>query len=205
MGNISRANVYDVLKNQPRDRTAVVKGEQRIIKRPEARVAEEFVDPTGNVVWLQLLKLGTTEGLEAVDKERGRRNRQGFVEYSKCPLKHGVAFKTEQLAEEFAELPEHLLRPCKEDPEIWTRKGRKNLANDACPHIQWLVASRVVAETERRDLRATKIESAQDIEKQKLSIAEQQLEETRKVNERLIAAVEQLGGKRSKGKDKDGE
>lgn len=201
MGVITRANVHDVLTHAPRDRVVVVDGEKRIVKRPEARSAEQFIDLQGNVVWLQLLKFGVNGGVEHIDKERGVLHRRGFVEYHLCPLRHGTHIKTPKLESEFDERPSQLEKPCADDPTIHVKKGRHWHAEEACPHVQWLIHDRREREEEARALRATRIESAADLEKQKISIAEQQLEESRKTNNRLVAAIEQLAGGKPKKPD----
>jgi hypothetical protein len=190
MGNISRANVFDVLKNKPRDRVVVVKGERRIVKRPEGRRVEQFVDLQGNVVWIQLLQLGTNHGDDAIDKKRMEMRRLGFVEYAKCPVKHGVRHSTPQIEQEFEELPDKMQRPCTDDPTIHEVKGKNVHVHDACAHIEWLIADRRRRAAEERDLRATKIETAQDLEKQKLAMQQQQLDESRDMNKRLIDLLE---------------
>ena len=192
MGNISRANVHDVLTNKPRDRVVVSEGERRIVKRPEGRSVLQWIDRQGNSVWLQMLKLGVNQGQEAIDRSRGELERQGFVELAKCPLRHGVRFRTPALEDEFAEMPEALQKQCAVDPTIHEKRGRHTHANDPCPHILWLIADRRKREEEARDLRATKIETAVSLEKRKLDLQEQQLIETRATNAALLEAVQGL-------------
>lgn len=187
MGSISRSNVHDVLKNKPRDRVVVVAGEKRIVRRPEGRDVRQFVDPQGNVVWLQLLKFGTTQGIEQIDLERGRRMRQGFVEFNKCPVLHGTVMH-ERLSEEFSDMPRELQRKCSEDPVIHEIRGRHTYVNDPCPHIQWLISSRREREAEACALRATKIETTVSLEKQRLEVQQKQLDATN-------ALIAQLAGR----------
>lgn len=200
MANLSRANVHDVLRNKPRDRAVIVlneKGqpERRVVKRPEGRMVEQMVDPQGNVVWIKLLAFGTNHGPEHAAGERVKMHSLSFVEYHKCPLRHGTRHQTSALEEEFATMPQELQKPCAEDPTIHERRGKVTYAHDPCDHVQWLIAERRKRAAEEVDLRATKIETAADIEKQKLAIAQQQLEEQRETNKALLEA---LGGKKKK-------
>lgn len=200
MGSISRANVFDVLANKPRDRVVHViddhgKAERRIIKRPEGRSVEQFVDPSGNVVWIQLLQLGTTHGIEQIDRKRGQLRRDGFVDYNKCPLRNGAAAATPALEDEFGKAPRKLQQRCECDPTIHEKKNGKMVANDPCPHIAWLVESRRARAAELAESRATKIETATSLEKQRLELQQQQLEEQRHATKLLIDA---LGDKNKK-------
>ena len=207
MGNLSRANVYDVLKNKPRDRVVVVSvekngqrtQERRIIKRPEGRCVEQFVDLQGNVVWITLLQLGTNHGVEMIDKNRATMHREGFIEYHRCPVRHGTRFKTEKLSGEFAEMPPSLRVECVDDPVIHETRGKHVHANEPCPHIQWLIEERRHRAQEEQALRATQIETAADIEKKKLEVQEQHLAESRELNKRLLEVIEGKKGKKGEG------
>lgn len=182
MANLSRANVHDVLRNKPRERTVTRteggKTERRIIKRPEARDARQFIDLQGNVVWLKLLALGTNHGVDHIDTMLSKHKREGFVEHAKCPLRHAYPAFDERFEEEFSELPPELQKPCKADPKVHQKQGKRTIATDACPHVEWLIKLRFDREAEARELRATKIETTASIEKQKLEVAEKQLEAT---------------------------
>jgi hypothetical protein len=185
VANLSRANVHDVLRNKPRDRTVIRteggKTERRVIKRPEARDARQFVDLQGNVVWLKLLALGTNHGVDHIDTMLSKHKREGFVEHAKCPLRHAYPAFDARFEEEFSELPPELQKPCKADPKVHQKQGTRTIATDACPHVEWLIKLRFGREAEARELRATKIETTASIEKQKLEVAEKQLEATNKL------------------------
>jgi hypothetical protein len=211
MPNLSRANVHDVLRNAPRDRHVIVqsetgKPERRTIKRPEGRMVEQMVDPQGNVVWIKLLAFGTNHGPEHAAGERLKMHSLGFVEYHWCPLRHGTRHENAKLEEDFATMPAELQKPCAADPVIHERRGKITYAHDACEHVEWLVAERRRRAAEEAELRATKIETAADIEKQKLAVAQMQLEEQRETNKRTTQLLEQLAGNAAKPKkDKAGE
>lgn len=206
MGSISRANVHDVLKNKPHSRPIIAlssdgkKKEAREVKRPEGRVVEQMVDPQGNVVWIKLLALGTNHGPDEAVRRRHEHRQLGFLEYHKCPLRHGTHNDT-RFAQELAVLPSELEKECPEDPVIHTRRAGVNYEHEACPHIQWLIESRRAAEEKRRELRATTIETPQDIEKKKLAVAEQMLAATHEQNAKIVELLEhQTKGNAKRGK-----
>lgn len=204
MGSISRQNVRDVLKHKPRERVIVVattskdgrqRSEKRIIRRPEGRVVEEWVDRQGNVVWIPLQLHGTNGGPDEVVARRNQLNGQGFIRASRCPLKHGTRFANDRLELEFGAMPdehegEELQRPCAEDPVMYVRRGAHEHAGDPCPHVRWLIASRRLRAAEEAELRATKIETAADLERQKLELQGRILDETRATNARMLEILE---------------
>lgn len=89
-------------------------------------------------------------------------------------------------------MPEELKRPCSADPEVVTRGAKGRIYNDPCPHIQWLIESRTEREAERRAARSSRGDSVLDMERRKLELAEAQLAESRKANDRMAAAVESV-------------
>jgi hypothetical protein len=205
MGSISRANVRDALVNKPRDRVVIVETdgqrERRIVKRPEGRIVEQWVDRQGNVVWIPLLLFGTPQGIEAADRKRAELRREGFVEYHKCPILHGAHVATPQLEDAFTTLPHEHAKACTRDPIIHERRGQTTFVNEPCPHIAWLIEDRRARARQEAAARATRIETQADLEKQKIALAEQQLAEQREMNRRLIDVIEKGGlSERKKGK-----
>jgi hypothetical protein len=191
MASLSRSNVHDVIKNKPRDRVVIRGGERRIVKRPEARSAEQFVDKSGNVVWLKLLAFGTNHGQPEIDRRRGELNREGMVEHAWCPLFSGLAARVEELQVEFAAMPDDLRVACKGHPVVHERRGNETLAHDACPHVEWLIDYRRQKAAELAAARAT-INEARTLEQQKLELAQQQVAATQETNARLVGVLEQL-------------
>jgi len=197
MSQFGSTNIYDALKNAPRDRIAVARNAEgkpmaRVIKRPEGRMVEEFVDPTGNVVWVQTLQLGTDHGIDEMDRKRAHMRREGFVEYAKCPCLSGARAFTPELAAEFREMPAELQNVCEDDPQVYERRGTRTHLHDPCPHVKWLIATRRERAAQEQALRATRIDTVTDIEKQKLEISAEQLAESRAQNQRLLDILEKL-------------
>lgn len=202
MGSLSASSIHNAGKRDPKKpRTVIVKGERRSESWPSG-VTEQFVSLQGNVVTCQLLPAGVAKSPDLIGRARGELHRakngdgtvQGFVEHDKCPLKHGVPYRSPLLEEEFALLPDDLKRPCKEDPvtkQIVQRGPNKFIEYlDPCPHIQWLIESRRQRENERRASRRARLDSVLEMERQKVELAKQQLEEQRKANEKLVSVVE---------------
>jgi hypothetical protein len=195
MAQFGRSNVYDALTNKPRDRIAVVKGadgelERRIIKRPEGRMVEEFVDPAGNIVWIQTLQFGTNHTTKDMDSKRAELRRDGFVEYAKCPLRTGAHTFTAQLEGEFSMLPDKLARPCSQDPVVYERKGARTHLHEPCAHVLFLIEQRRAAHAEAQKLRASHIETQVDVSKQQVALTQQQLEQQTVFNQRLLELLE---------------
>lgn len=200
MASLSKGYAYDAGKRDPKvPRTVFVNGERRAEKFPSG-IVERFVSLQGNVVQCQLLSPGLARSPDMIAKARAQLHRaknadgsvHGFVEHDKCPLRHAAHLRSPEAEEEFAEMPMDLKRPCPEDPTIVTRGKKGRVYSDPCPHIQWLIQSRREREEARRAARSSRGESVMDMERKRVALAEQQLEETRKANERIAAAVESV-------------
>jgi hypothetical protein len=195
VGNVNTANDYHALKNKARSRPALARGEggqleRRLIRRPEGVLVEEFVDPSGNVVWIQLIQLGTNQTREHADMKRGQLRRDGFVEYAKCPCRSGARFATPGLETEFAVMPDKLQKPCVDDPVVSEVKGGIVHLKEPCPHIAWLIHDRRERHAEAQALRASQMPSITDLEQQKLAVAEQQLAAQQQTNQRILEILE---------------
>lgn len=142
MGKFGQQPINDASKKPPRIAfTHHETGEQRIEVRPNGRV-EQFVDPDGHVVSIHLASLGTPAAQEVADKKRMQHRRDGFVEYAKCPVKHGSRHATPALEKSFENLPEALQKPCAADPKVMIRTATGIESRPPCEHIQWLIAQR---------------------------------------------------------------
>lgn len=200
MGSMSKGYAYDVGKRDPKiPRTVYVKGERRSEKFPSG-VVERFVNLQGHVTQNQLISPGLPRSQDAINQAKAKLHRaknsdrsiQGFVEHDRCPLRHAAHLRSPLAEEEFAAMPEELKRPCSADPEVVTRGAKGRIYNDPCPHIQWLIESRTEREAERRAARSSRGDSVLDMERRKLELAEAQLAESRKANDRMAAAVESV-------------
>lgn len=207
MGTFSATAIHNAGARDPKKpRTLIVGGERRAERYPSG-VTERFVDLQGNVVQCQLLPSGIARDQDMINRARGQLHRtkngdgsiKGFVEHDKCPIKHGAHMRTPEAEEEFSAMPDELKRPCQHNPDTRkiARRGAQRVleVSDPCPHIKWLIESRIKHEEERRNSRRTRQVSALDLEKQKLDIAKQQLDEQRKANEKMVAVVEASAGK----------
>jgi hypothetical protein len=203
MASISKSYGYDVGRSgdPTKPRRVTYKGERRGEKVPRG-VAERFVDLQGNVVVAQLVGPGIPPTQEAISRARAdlhaRKNNdgtiQGFVEHGKCPLRHGTRHRNELIEDEFAAMPEALQKPCGADPEGSTAtKGAGGVRTinhgDGCPHIEWLITERVRKEAERTASRRANRESPMDLERRKLAAMQQQADEARKTNEKLVEVL----------------
>lgn len=154
--------------------------EERIDRRPMGKV-ERFVDPDGGVMSLQLYSDGDPRRHESEIRRRSELHRKGFVEFAKCPLKHGTRNSSKIATKDFAKMTEaHLVGECRHDPKVMERKDGDLYARGSCPHIEWLIAFRrkkaadayqkrnslQVAkdkrEAEKRDLEALQLEQARE-------------------------------------------
>ena len=202
MGSLSKSHIHDAGKRDPKlPRTVIVNGERRSERYPSG-VTERFVSLQGNVVTCMLLPAGVPKSPDLITRARlelhtaknADRSVQGFVEHDRCPLRHGAHLRTPLMEDEFSAMPEELKRPCTSDPEtsrIVKRGANRNIEYlDPCPHVQWLIQSRRTREQARRDARSARQVSVIEMERQKLELAKQQVEETRKANERMVAVVE---------------
>lgn len=112
--------------------------EERIDRRPLGKV-ERFVDIAGNVCSLQLAGDGDSQKAASVIRQRAQFHRKGFVEFSKCPIKHGTRHSSEQTRKDFAKMPASLEGECKHDPKVMERIDGDLYARPACQHIEWLI------------------------------------------------------------------
>lgn len=115
--------------------------EERIDRRPLGRV-ERFVDPDGGVVSLQLYSDGDPQRHASEIRRRAELHRKGFVEYAKCPIKHGTRNSSPIATKDFAKLPQSLATECRHDPKVMERRDGDLYAGRSCPHIEWLVSER---------------------------------------------------------------
>jgi hypothetical protein len=201
MGSLSKSNIYDAGKRPApeKPRAVMFNGERRSEKWPSGTF-ERFVDLQGNVVSEQLCSPGVVSSPDTINRKRHQLHTaksadgtvQGYVEHSKCPLRHGINMLTPSLEQEFAEMPMEIKAPCKSDPVIATRAGKSAPIEykTGCPHIEWLIASRREREALRRAQRASKAESIIEIEKKKLEAIERQADAAVKANEKLVAFAE---------------
>ncbi len=200
MASISRQSIHNASKRDPKvPRTVFYKGDRRSERWPSGAV-ERFVDLQGNVVMVQLVPPGipATDDAKARtrtalhSRQNGDRSIQGFVEHDKCPLKHGARYRNPMIEEEFAAMPEHLQRPCGDDPQVAKRTKKGLEYSDGCPHVLWLMESRRMTEDVRRESRrARNVDHAAE----QLSVAKAQAEHTRSVNEKLLTVMESLAVK----------
>lgn len=121
--------------------------EERIDRRPQGKV-EKFVDPVGNICSLQMFSEGDSRRQESVVRARAAYHAKGFVEFSKCPIKHGTRHANPATGREFAKMPASLEGECKRDPQIMERKDGELYARPGCQHIEWLVKFRRDKEAE---------------------------------------------------------
>lgn len=126
--------------------------EDRIDRRPLGKV-ERFVDPSGGVMSLQLYSDGDPKRLDSEMRRRAELHRKGFVEYAKCPLRHGTRNANEATGREFAKMPQDLAIECKHDPKVMTRRDGELYAGESCPHIEWLITFRRNKATEAYEKR----------------------------------------------------
>jgi len=214
---ISTSSIHNAGKRDPKvPRTVYRKNadgtSERRTERWPSGITERFVNLQGSEVTCQLLPNGVPANPDAIGKARmqlqravnGDKTVEGFVEFEKCPLRHGTNLRSARAEDEFAMMPDELKRPCTSDPEtkrvIQKGNNRHWEYSDPCPHIQWLMKSRQEREAERRNARSARQVSSSEMERQKLEIAQQQLVEQRKANERMAAAVEGLSARQPKNK-----
>ncbi len=195
MASMSKGYAFNAGKRDPlKSRVISYKGTRRAEKWPSGKI-ERFVDLQGNVVTRQLVAPGIPPTEDRINAARAHAHLeknadgsvQGSIEHGRCPLKHGVRFLTPTIEAEFSELPDELQRPCSEESPTVTRGKAGVLDNhDGCPHIEWLIKSR---RARQAALLATKRTIRPDFQEEQLSLAKQQVEETRKANEAMVQAV----------------
>jgi hypothetical protein len=153
--------------------------EERLDRRPLGKV-ERFVDPVGNVCSLQLAGDGDAQKASSLIRQRAQFHKKGFVEFSKCPLKHGLRHSSELARKDFAKMPANLEGECKHDPKVMERRDGDLYAMPGCQHIEWLIdfrrkkeasqlakrnASRIAQEkreAEKQDLQALQLEMVKE-------------------------------------------
>src|SRR5688572_28103122 len=117
MGSLSKSNIYDAGKRPApeKPRAVIFEGERRSEKWPQGTF-ERFVDLQGNVVNEQLCSPGVISSPDVIGRKRHAlhfaKNTDGsvvgYVEHSKCPLRHGINMLNPGLENEFAEMPAEL-------------------------------------------------------------------------------------------------
>src|SRR5262245_712800 len=116
--------------------------EERIDRRPMGKV-ERFVDNDGGVVSLQMYSDGDAKRYEAEIRRRADLHKKGFVEFAKCPLKHGTRNSSPQSTKDFAKMTDTaLVNECNRDPKVMERIDGDLYAGRSCPHIEWLIKFR---------------------------------------------------------------
>jgi hypothetical protein len=153
---------------------------------------ERFVDKEGHVVSLAIHSDGDTKRLETEQRLRAAYHRKGFVEYAKCPLKHGTRTTSEIARKDFAKMPESLAGECKYDPKVMDRVGADAragvkgdlCARESCQHIEWLIKHRVAEAQSAYAKRnahvaalAKKEAEAQEFQKAQVELVKEQLAE----------------------------
>lgn len=214
MASFSASKIFNAGQRDPKvPRQVVIDGERRAEKYPSG-VTERVIDLQGNVMQRVLVPPGVQATQDLINAARNRmhlerngdKSVQGVLEHGKCPIKHGFRYLTPMLEDEFTAMPVELQRPCADDPETVTVKrgqnGRPSVReyHDACPHAEWLIASRKEREAVRRASRRT---NSPDFAAQQLEVAKQQAEETRQVNQKLVAVMEQVAAGSNKRKASD--
>jgi len=208
MASLSKSHVYNAGKHKPDvpkiayQRMPDGTSERRAERKPMG-VTDRFVNLCGSDVTCQLLPAGVPRTNDAIGRARmvlheavnSDKTVRGFVEFCKCPLRHGAHLRSPLAEEEFAMLPDDLKRPCASDPEISRvikrGAGRFVEYGDPCPHIQWLMKSRQERALARRNDRSARAVPQSEIESQKLAIAREQLAEAKKTNEKMLDVVTQ--------------
>lgn len=119
--------------------------EERIDRRPQGKV-ERFVDKAGNVCSLQLYADGDSQRHASAVRMRAQYHAKGFVEFSKCPIKHGTRHANPETGREFAKMPAEMQGECKTDPKTMERIDGELHAKSGCHHIEWLIKHRIEKE-----------------------------------------------------------
>ena len=165
------------------------KGETVREKVPQGQ-AERWIDPAGNVVWIQARLRGDPSGDAQIEQRRQARRLDGWLEHHLCPVRSGAIFVSGLLGDRLSMPQELLAAPCPEHPV--TQRGTEIL--DSCPHTEHIIAHRRQRHETARIARQVGGPNLVELEREKLELARAQLDEQRKTNERLLGAVEQLTG-----------
>lgn len=197
MGKLSQSYAHNAGARQPdKPRIVMYKGQKRKHLYPSGKV-ERFVNLQGTVVEIPLVPSGVPPTAEAVASARARLHKmkshdgdvEGFIEHSRCPLRHGTRELSDSLREEFAALPANLQTPCKADPVTWQKNGKTIEYFDSCPHVQAIIESRRAKHKERTNARRFKQKTALQMEQEKVELMKQQNEKTAQILERVADAV----------------
>lgn len=152
--------------------------EERIDRRPMGKV-EKFVDPVGNVCSLQMFADGDSQRAASAVRMRTQYHAKGFVEFSKCPLKHGTRHANPNTSREFAKMPAELQVECKHDPKIMERIDGELYARTGCQHIEWLIKHRIEKEAAQAKKRNAARVAAEKRAAEKVELEAIQLEMAR--------------------------
>jgi hypothetical protein len=146
--------------------------EERIDRRPQGKV-ERFVDPAGNILNLQIFGDGDSRRGETEIRMRAQYHKKGFVEFAKCPIRHGTR---QHALRDFAKMPAELAGECRHDPKVMERRDGDLYAVKACPHIEWLVAHRKAESDKAFALRNAHVAAAEQARKQEQELKAAQAE-----------------------------
>jgi len=171
--------------------------EERIDRRPLGK-AERFVDPQGNIVNLQMYTPGDPHRAQTEISKRAALHKKGFIEFAKCPLKHGTK---QHAAREFSKMPaEYVVNKgletersleipateCDRDPRVMSRRDGDLYAETACPHMEWLISYRrdqqtdAVAKRSAHTVEAKRREQEErDLKRAQAELLKEQLAERR--------------------------
>lgn len=198
MGRFDRAHVYNAgQRDHSKPRIIYYKGERRRQLWPAGTV-ERFVNLQGSVVQCVLVPPGTPASKEAVATARAKLRAHkttdgdvvGFIEHSKCPLKTGIADLDPAIADEMERARVACGPACKEHPITFKKTSKGIEYFDGCPHVQWLIQERRRLQKSKVDARMKRQKTLQEIEQAKLTAAEQQAADTRKLLERVVDKME---------------
>lgn len=152
--------------------------EERIDRRPQGKV-ERFVDKVGNVCSLQMHGDGDSQRHTTMVRARAQYHAKGFVEFSKCPLKHGTRHANPETSREFAKMPAELQTECKQDPQVMERKDGELYARSGCKHVEWLIQHRIEKEAAQAKKRNSARIAQENRAKEKAELEAIQLEMAR--------------------------
>lgn len=158
-------------------------GEQRLDRRPYGKI-ERFIDPVGNVITVQLAAAGDPHAVEAANRRRLQLYAEGWVEHTKCPIKHGARARVTGLDREFAKMPASVGGECVSDPVPMKVVDGEKHAQKACDHIEWLISARrakEAAQNKKRNAARIKEEElkaeAAALQAAQLEMVKEQIEE----------------------------
>jgi len=157
--------------------------EQRIDRRPLGK-SESFVDPQGNVDTVQMYGDGDSRKLDTEQRTRASLHRKGFVEYAKCPIRHGTR---EFALRDFSKMPAELAGQCDRDPRPYERlnysgqpaaRGEPSdlYARVSCPHIEWLIEHRRTQFLAEEAMRNPHLAAAEKAKRQAAELQAAQIE-----------------------------